>query len=245
MKHFTKILFILVTLLTGCLLVQTDLYSQDTCLPAKESYSIYTTENSKGFDASISFARKDTSKRDSNTNQKKQIKKTKKSKDFGGFFFSSLGLGGSIGSTDYMQGNFTSLRMTAGYWSKSFPIPLSFSAAYSKEIMEEPAMYQADVGVSVWLPWGEHFPFLALELGGGVAFGNVRIINESIINQKIDKIESTENFTSPYFSASVELLFTGIGDDFLLGFMCSYTKNSKRAMTSFALVVHYAKLFNN
>ena len=115
----------------------------------------------------------------------------------------------------------------------------------SKEIMEEPAMYQADVGVSVWLPWGEHFPFLALELGGGLSIGNVRVVNDSIINQKFEKVESTENLRGLYYSVSAELLFAGIGDDFLLGFMCSYTKNSKRAMTSFTLVVHYAKLFSN
>ena len=130
MKHFTKILFILVTLLTGCLLVQTDLYSQDTCLPAKDITTNDSNEIDKALEASILLDQKDTSKSDSNTNQKKQIKKTKKSKDFGGFFFSSLGLGGSIGKTDYMQGNFTSLKMTLGYCGESFPIPLSFSAVY-------------------------------------------------------------------------------------------------------------------
>ena len=240
MKHLQKILIYLVTLLTSYLLVQTDLLSQDDSLFQKDTTTCDSTEINKVIETRISLIQKDTSECNSNIYNKPKLKKNKK--DIKGFFFSSLSLGGSRGKSEYLESNFVSLRITAGYADESFPIPLSLSAMYSKDIIEK-SIYQTDVGLSLFLPWGEHFPFFALELGGGLTFGNVLIANDTIINQQIGKIESTEKLKGWYFSVSGELFFAGIGDDFALGFMCSYTKNSKRTLTSFMLVIHYARPF--
>ena len=251
MKHSRKILIYLVTLLTSYLLVQTDLLSQDDSLTKTNATICDSNEVNKAIEARIFMVQKYTSECDSNTISKQKFKningKKVKNKTTGdSYWWFRFSLGYSKGTSKYMNRDFGSFKISVGYWSKSILFPLSLSTTYSEETEEtsgKPAIYQADVGLSAFIPWGEHYPFLVFELGGGVAFGNVRIINESIINQKIEKIESTENFTSPYFSASVELLFAGIGDDFSLGIMAGYSWNTKRTMTSFMLVVHYVRPF--
>ena len=228
MKHFQKILLYLIILFTSHILAQTDLFSQDDSLTKMYATISDSNEVNKAIEARIFLVQKDTSKCDSNINHKTQPKKIKK--DIKGFFFSSFSLGGSKGEYYDMKSNFASLRITAGYADESFPIPLGLSVMYSEDIVETPTTHQTDVGLSVFLPWGEHYPFFALELGGGITFGNVRIARDTIIDQKIGKIESTEKLKGWYFSVSGELLFVGIGDDFALGVMCSYT-------------VHFAKPF--
>jgi hypothetical protein len=229
----------MVTLLTSYLLIQTELLSQYDSLYKKDTITRDSTEISNAIETRISLVQKDTSVCDSNINHKPQLKKTKK--DIKGFFFSSFSLGGSRGKSYDMNSNFATFRINAGYADESFPIPLGLSAMYSKDIIEK-SIYQTDVGLSLFLPIGEHFPFFALGLGGGLTFGNVRIVNDSIINQKTEKIERIDKLKGWYYLVSGEMLFVGIGD-FALGLMCSYTKNSKRSMTSIMLVVHYARPF--
>jgi len=246
MKYLQKILIYLVTLLISYLLVQTDLLSQDDSIAKEDTSACDSNTISKAIPAKLLLVQKDSSLCDSNIVRKPKLKKLKKEKVKEKYFFSSLSLGVSKGKSEYMDRDLGSFKISVGYWSKSIIFPLSLTAMYSEEIEEtsgKPTIYQADVGLSAFLPLGEHYPFLVFELGGGVSFGNVRIINDSIINQKIEKIESTENFIGPYFSASGELLFAGIGEDFSIGVMGGYSWNTKRSMFSLMLVVHYVRPF--
>jgi hypothetical protein len=246
MKHFQNIFTCLIALMINFVLIQTDLQSQDDSIAKEDTSASDANTISKSIPAKLLLVQKDSSLCDSNIVRKPKLKKIKKEKVNEKYFFSSLSLGVSKGKSEYINRDFGSYKISVGYWSKSIIFPLSLSAMYSEEIEEtsgKPTIYQADIGLSAFLPWGEHYPFLVFELGGGVSFGNVRIINDSIINQKIEKIESTENFTSPYFSVSGELTFAGIGEDFSIGVMGGYSWNTKRSMFSLMLVVHYVRPF--
>lgn len=245
-KHFKKIFTCIIVIIINFVFIQTDLQSQDDSIAKEDTSACDSNTISKAIPAKLLLVQKDTSSCDSNAIRIPKLKKIKKEKVKEKYFFSSLSLGVSKGKSEYMNRDFGSFKISLGYWSKSIIFPLSLSAMYSEEIEEtpgKPTIYQADVGLSAFLPLGEHYPFLVFELGGGVSFGNVRITNDSIINQKIEKIESTENFTSPYFSVSGELMFAGIGEDFSIGVMGGYSWNTKRSMLSLMFVIHYVKPF--